>query len=448
MPLQLGSVVYPLLAPALMEALRTSEFAQVTQMVPGEADEWCASKARDNPRSIIFTSDTDLLLYDYPAELLVNFLRDGDILPEGALKVYSPTRICEQLKLRSLVQLAYAIQTDRWKSLTEISREARNHASPTSMYADFNRRYILQAQTPSYLQQNSRLDAALQGLDARISEFVLQTLSPTDDAPLALPVFLPLFMEDPFQASAWKQGQDLRVLAYSLLAPRRVVILEHVRKAQGIFVQELDVRSPGQTTTRATELADLLLTSPVDRELAGTRYWTLVAVQLALNSLKPPHVSLLTRVVTGDFDNTWSFIHLLACIQATLYSLRILKQCVSIWLTLHVREDTEDDSVTLYQTIYTLHKALASLPTIAELFTVPGQAAKSQPQDASIPILLKSIYTAAGVDNEELFQEAKSKRQRKRDKRERKAKKVQIESEQGDADPANNNVFAILNSGT
>jgi hypothetical protein len=107
-PSQLGSVAYPFLAPALMEALRASEYAGATRIVPGEADDYCACYAQDNPRSIIFTGDTDLLLYDYPKDTLISFLKDGTNVPGPALKVYSPSQICQQLNLKSLVQLGYA----------------------------------------------------------------------------------------------------------------------------------------------------------------------------------------------------------------------------------------------------------------------------------------------------------------------------------------------------
>lgn len=465
-PTQLGSVVYPLLAPALMEALLASRFASVTRMVPGEADEWCALRARENPRSIIFTSDTDLLLYDYPSNVLVNFLKDEDASPE-ALKLYSPRRICEQLKLTSLVQLAYAVQNDRWKSLTEIAKEARNRgsASDIARYNAFNSRYIASVEIPTYLELASELEIPLQSLDARVSEFVLQSLAvtradpPLENLPLANSIFLPLFMEDPFQASAWKHGQDIRRMAYSLLAPRRVVIQEHMRKAQGVSVQEFVLASAKEMTELAGELVNILGSQRQEEDghknegkkhgevLPPPYRWTLLAARLALQTLKPPHISLMTRVVTGEFDGTWSFIHLQACIQAVLYSLRIFKQCIAVYLAVGVANSPKARSPELESDIRKLHEALAPMPAIAEVFLVPGQDIKPLPEALELDARLRKVYMEAGVDDEELFREARSKRQKKREKREKKAKKVQTEPPSAAGGPLGSNIFALLGQG-
>lgn len=442
-PSSLGPVVYPFLAPALREALQTTDYAQVTRVVPGEADDWCASHAQDNPRSIIFSGDTDLIVYDYPPEVLVNFFKDVDILTEQSLKVYSPHAICQQLNLKSLVHLAYAIHNDRWKSLASNAIDARNHDLESSLYLAFSRRYIGKVQPPT--ENHATLEASLQALDARVSEFVVEAIaidsSKIEAPPLALPVFLPLLMEDPFQASAWNNGKDLRLLAYSLFTPGRVVIQEHIRKAQGVSVQEISIPTQDQAAIISAELMQTLQTSPADNHLSPARYWMLFSIQLALNSLKPPHISLVTRVAAGEFDNTWAFVHLQACIQATLYSLRMLKQCIAVWLALHSRDSAPNKS--LVDTISRLDRALQSMPTIAELFTVPGQKFKSSPDDGSLADALKAIYVAARIEDKELFEEPKSKRQKKRDKRD---KKRSTQVPKAVPEKSSWNVFDILGS--
>lgn len=422
---QLGSVAFPFLAPALKEVLLSSEFAGATRVVPGEADDWCASHSQRNPHSIIFTSDTDLLLYDYSEDVLVQFFKDVE---EKGLKVYSPHKICQQLELNSLVQLAYATHKDRWQSLSESVRSARKYDAESIPYTEFNKRYIDNVQTPGYILEDAQLHASLQKLDARISEFVLQALSVghagSEDSPLAISVFLPLLIEDPFRASVWTEGQDIRLLAYSLLTPGRLVIQEHLRKAQGISVQEFGLYSPEQMTVGAATLHNAITTGPVSPELPPIRYWTLVAVHLALVSLKPPHISLLHRVVTGDFDTTWSFVHLQSSIQAMLYSFRMLKQCIDVWLALVSTSriaQIKTPSQELIATITELSQTLTSLPSIADLFPIPGQPVPTFPEDANLLDMLKQIYAAAGIADEQLFSEAKSKKQRKKEKKARKA---------------------------
>ena len=106
-PTYLGSISYAFLAPALQEALLDSPFSSKTKTVPGEADDWCALHAKENAKSIIFTSDTDLVLYDYSFDTLIVFLHDADVAT--GIKAYSPDEISKQLQLKSLVNFAYAL---------------------------------------------------------------------------------------------------------------------------------------------------------------------------------------------------------------------------------------------------------------------------------------------------------------------------------------------------
>lgn len=421
-PAQLGSVGFPLLAPSLMEEMRRSEFAQVTRIVPGEADDWCASHAKANARTIIFTNDTDLVVYDYPPEVLIMFFKDVGILPKPESKVYSPSKICQQLKLKSLVHLAYAIHIDRWKLFTENVREARQLDLESSQYLDFSRRYTDNAHFPPHLSSRPELDDPLQVLDARISEFVHQALSSrlnsTKSKPLILSSFLPLLFEDPLQASAWNLGQDLRLLSYSLLASNCVVIQEHKRKAQGIAVHELVPYTPREKETEAAKILAMMQVSSADQQLAQAQHWIFFGLQLALVDLKAPHILLMARVVTGDFDNTWAFVHLTACIQSVLYSLRMLKQCIPVWLALQPLSSSPD----FYKIIASIHETLKSFPPIDELFSIPGQNTALSANHPNLLDAIKDIYVAAGIEDEKLFEEPKSKRQKKREKREKKTK--------------------------
>ncbi|KAF2746559.1 hypothetical protein M011DRAFT_404468 [Sporormia fimetaria CBS 119925] len=442
-PSQLGSVAYPFLAPSLREALSLSTFSHSVRVVPGEADDWCASHAQNHPRSIVFTSDTDLLLYDYPEDVLINFLKESDSGSAASLKVYSPSRICQQLDLKSLVQLAYAIQNDRWKTLANNVKDARLHHDE-KLFIDFRKRYRDEVSAPALISREPRLLSSLQPLDARVSEFVVQSLSAATGEPsLTLPVFLPLLLEDPFRASAWTFGQNVRLVAYSLLAPARVTVQEHMRKAQAVSVQDVHLYGPENIISIAAGLSRKLGRSYGDGSFSPARRWMLCAVELALDTLKPPHISLLARVVTGTFDNTWAFVHLQACLHAMLYSLRMLKQCAAVWLALNegISLAVTKDQI---QTISDLHHKLETLPPLAELFTIPGQKLKERPEDAGLLGVLKHIYFSAGIADEELFQEAKSKKQRKREKRNARAQaKVEAPKEK----PASSNVFSLLGPG-
>jgi hypothetical protein len=445
-PTSLGSTAFPFLAPALMEALHATDFSSVTHNVPGEADDWCASYAKTNPRSIIFTGDTDLILYEYPPEVLVIFFKDVDILPASESKAFSPTGICQQLQLDSLIPLAYALHEDRWKPFSENVTQARTQNLESLQYLEFSKRYTNAVRTPTYLALNTALNASLQSLDVRTSEFVHQALAfsqtPTDhprQTPLALSAFPPFLVEDPFRTSAWTAGEHIRLLAYSLITPTRFAVQEHRRKAQGVAVQELTPYQQTELHTKIVEVLDTLLPPPSNQDLSPVLYWRLVATKIYLCDAKPPHIALMARVVSGDFDNTWAFIHLSAYLQATLYSLRMLKQCLPIWLALNGTHPASG-----------LHKAatniLATVPSISDLFTVPGQAIESSWDEAVLLDAVRDVYKAAGVEDKQVFEEQKSRKQKKRDKRQKAQARTNAQPSNSTSQGLGNNVFAILDS--
>jgi hypothetical protein len=382
-----------------------------------------------------------LVLYEYPPEVLVAFFKDQDNLPKPDIKVHSPFRIGQQLKLSSLVPLAFAIHHDRWKPFMDNVREARKLNLKSAEYQAFSRRYLDRVQSPPYLSKHSVVAASLQALDVRISEYVHQALSISEtaglDSPLSLTVFLPVLFDDVLQGSAWNSGQHIRTLAYSVFTPGRVLIQEYKRKAQNVTAQEHTPLTHTELILHASNLAVILRMAPPKAKLLPIRYWTMVALQIYVLASKPPHVSLATRVVKSDFDNTWAFVHLHACIEAILYSLRILKQCISVRLVMDRNKLTSSS----LEVLTSLHELLQTFPAIADVFTIPGQRERLSTDDATLFEAVKAVYVSVGIEDKELFEEPKSKRQRKRDKQKRKAEAL---VEPGPSQRLGDNAFALL----
>ncbi|PSN66715.1 hypothetical protein BS50DRAFT_372207 [Corynespora cassiicola Philippines] len=404
-PRELGTAIYAFLAPSLREALSETNYAQITRVVPGEADDWCPLYANDNPRSVVFSSDTDLLLYEYPPEFLVVFFRDLDLATE--FKGYCPKDICNRLAVRSLVPLAFAITQEPYNSLTENVLEAANIDVESDQYLDFSKRYMgIRPSTPSHIARNFTLRAALQQLDVRVSEFVHQSLNYASTPT----VYLPLLLEDPNQASAWNMGQDIRVLAYSILPADSVVVQEHKRKAQSIAIQDIKIYTPDETVSGVVELAHDVRTWKqwtAKKQVAKSHVWALFAASMVLVDLKrPPLMSLITRVLNSDYDNSWDFIHLSARVQSILYSLRFFDQCASIWLA-HNDHDTTD----LRDVIFELHRDLESLPSLSEIAAVPGQKKQAQGDDETLKAIVGEAYKAAGIAPPEEQKPPKPKKQ-------------------------------------
>ena len=74
----------PFLVPAVIEALRNSQdWAPLIQVVPGEADTYCAQDVRQNG-GIVLTSDSDLLVQDLGADGRVSFFWDVEYISSAA----------------------------------------------------------------------------------------------------------------------------------------------------------------------------------------------------------------------------------------------------------------------------------------------------------------------------------------------------------------------------
>jgi hypothetical protein len=447
-PRQLGSTLYPLLAPGLREALSTSDYASVTRVVPGEADDYCALCANEAPRSVIFSNDTDLILYDYPTDGRVIFFRDVELWPEPQFQGYSTAKIRQALHVTSLVPLAYCITQDRWKSFGDLVKDARKLDTTLTPYLEFSKRYT---RTPleSQTSKDTGIILAQQALDVRISEFVHQAVAGGGpwstiqrfwygSASLAPKIYLPFLVEDPNSVSAWNIGDGIRLLAYSLLASDGATVHEYKRRAQTIAMQEINILSAREKCIAATAVSrntTAWTQTMEDQHVHRDLIWPLIAVNIVLPTLTmPPKVTWLCRVLNGDFDNTWDFIHVTARIHAALYSLRFLKQCAAVWISMY-----QGGSGQLYDSVNSVHEALQSMPAIAELFIVPGQAGRVHEDSTVLKTALKELYVSANV---EVPDEQLSNKKQKKQKREaeRKARREQVASTQ-----RTDNLFELLN---
>jgi hypothetical protein len=414
-PTYLSSTSYAFLAPSLREALAGSPYASRTRIVPGEADDSCALHARDLQRSIIFTSDTDLLLFDYHAETLVVLFQDA-ASPTG-LKAHAPYQIAEKLQLKRLVSLAYAIQQRSSEGMDDLVRDARNFDNDSPPYLEFSNRYSTDIIAPTYHAKCPGLQLPLQDLDVRVSEFVHEAMLGSK----SLPVYLPLLVEDPNQASAWNMGQDLRTLAYSLLAPTSAKVREYRRKAQDISPQDINPLSTTELQVTAEEWEERIgavMRWGDSKDISSPLLWSLLALSLVVAELNtPPPLPLVSRVINGDFDNTWAFVQLAARIQAALYSLRMLKQVTSIWIMIH-----QQDQFELGKALSGLQALMSALPPIPAMFMVPGQDKRLLADHEQMKELIEEIYSSIGIEVavEQVSNKKKKKQAKEADRKKRK----------------------------
>jgi hypothetical protein len=415
-PSSLGSASYSFLAPALREALANSEYASITRNVPGEADDWCALQATEGSASIIFSDDTDLLLYDYPQEFRLLFYRDAELWPEPKFKGYSPSAICEGLGLSSLTSFAYCLTQDPHGPESKLIGEAKCVDTTSQAYLDFIKRYKV-APTATYTFPSDLTVSSLQNVDVRISEFIYQGLH----SKVETIVYLPFLVEDQHRASAWVHGQDLRAVSYSIFTADRSRVQEHRRKAQKVSMQEIELYPPQEliamTQTYARSISAWVEWT-AERDVPHSLIWPLFAIGIVLPELNsPPPLALWLRVLNADFDNTWGFVHLTAGLHAALYSLRFLKQCIEVWLSLHT-----DESSSLLPIARQIRTDLQSMGPITDLFLVPGQARKPKGDHELLPDLIAEVYASANVEIpvERLpSKKAKKQQQREAERKER-----------------------------
>ncbi|OAL00621.1 hypothetical protein IQ06DRAFT_336132 [Phaeosphaeriaceae sp. SRC1lsM3a] len=435
LPTYLNSTSHAFLAPSLREALGDSPFASRTWIVSGEADDFCALYAKDHPKSIIFTSDTDLLLFDYDPATLVALFMDADSL--AGLKTYSPHQVAKKLQVKSLVLFAYAIQQLPYAGVVDISDNARKVDVNSRSYLDFSQRYIAANVSPMYEEKPGDLVLSLQALDVRISEFVHEALNASQNL-ANIPVYLPLLVEDPNLASAWNMGQDIRTLAYSLLAPKTAKISEYRRKAQHITPEEINTLSTLSVQMQTKDIEDRisgLLNWSETKDISPSLTWSLFALSLVLAELNtPPTTTLVSRVLNGDFDNTWAYIQFVARLQAAMYSLRMLKQVTAVWLAINPHTESE-----LHASLSKIHSQMANFPSISDMFIVPGQTHKVIADHEQLKGLIEEIFTSAGVEMEQVSNKKKKRQNREAERKRRKAEQRQ------QAKPSN--LFAMLDSG-
>lgn len=426
----------PFLVPAVIEALLSSRYKEVTSVIPGEADAYCAQSARQLGGTI-FTSDSDLLVHDLGEAGKVILFRDIESihLPSKGkcLKAiqYQPSAIAEKFGLTNLVKPAFFMTEDNHCNLTEAVKRAKERNTTSSEFTDFKEQYaslpVLSTLAKEYLTHSDRpVFKLLSQLDPRISELVHQismrkraTLRIEDQA---LDMYLPFLIDDSTRTSAWRAGADVRTLAYSmlrLLDPEILRIDEYERKGTRIADTPSTLIHPDELAASVVKFAESL-TAALSAErsvgLSKIGKWRLIAAGLVCrsnieNGKAPPMTLDLTRLVTSNREGplSWSFIHTSAQMQAVLYSLRLFLQTAQI--TLAFLEEMQKKPET-FRELHELAAVLKDLPSLSELLDDPAQpdGGAVEAAKAAISEQLKSL----GIEQpSESSKAAKRKKKRK-----------------------------------
>ncbi len=244
------------------------------QIVPGEADTYCAAHAKRTGAAIL-TSDSDLLAYDLGSQgsvILLNSLElsalssEAEDREEGMGKQmlcgtrYHALSITSKLALScSLQRLCFHRSLDPAIGISELKLrchgplDAELGSSTEEEWRRFMQRYCTdglthldddggegdrEAQSEKARRGGNIPQLHFQGLDPRIAELVTQFQGPSthpahpgrkireseaevedevEDEHRVLHMYLPFLVEDPSRDSAWSHGRSIRHLAYALL---------------------------------------------------------------------------------------------------------------------------------------------------------------------------------------------------------------------------------------
>ena len=394
-----GRLAAPFIVPAVIEALRESQFRMVTELVPGEAESYCAHKIQIDG-GILLTNDSDALLYDLETrdELAgqgsvaflneLEMVRTVDGLQRLRAVIYRPAQIAATLGVPSLFLLAdQLVQHESW-SLSRLAshlKDKRERAlkDGRNLGPEFlTRPDAISVQEIQVALFDEGLFKHFQRkrckLDPRLSELVLNLAkkSPVGEAY----VYMMPLLEDTQRKTAWTTGREIRELAYwclaiSCCAPdshAAPTIVEYARKGDRLVETRWDMSGDKNKvySQRAQELEEEL--SHLDAHLAKSDddadvafRWRSLALRRLIKADRRetakgscPGCAEKRICGVGQTELSWIEIHDDAQIEAYLYSLRILKQTLDYVASY-------DDSPVLLIEIRDLHRCLEDLPPLA-----------------------------------------------------------------------------------
>ncbi|KAM3511160.1 hypothetical protein MY11210_005211 [Beauveria gryllotalpidicola] len=331
------------LVPAVIEALwRSRRYKSIVKIIPGEADGYCA-KAAAEVGGIVITSDSDLLVHDLGAggvALLRDIYRGDDGVVRAA--VYRPREIFRTLGLSDpsdICRFAYERSCSAHTTTAMLVRACSEPVKDEKGYKEFCAQYR-EEERAVIPRLNSGDSLALEGLDPRWSELLLQiSQSGTTDA---FRMFLPVLIDSSEKGTAWENSMYIRQLAYSLARNMLPGISGSVYEFRRVQTREQSGREVVLLCqyfihSKVIDLADTF------NQLAGllakeedALYWLLAYMILdirgSLADGRTPFAVYMLQLAKWPDENAriihWSFVHLVAQLQAAYYSLRMLRQLI------------------------------------------------------------------------------------------------------------------------
>ncbi|GIZ37494.1 hypothetical protein CKM354_000093900 [Cercospora kikuchii] len=374
----------PFLVFAVVEELiRSTQYADLTYVVPGEADPYCVAAAQaipedDDSKITIFSDDADLIVYEACKRTRVVPFRDLSETEVGGTTVlqgdeYRPADIIERRKSlfgSSLIKPAFFMSIDYYCSLEKASRLSTGaDLDDRDEFKAFARQFETaeEVQMLARVRQDPDLKKALTARDSRISELFHQMKSHArGETTGPIRAYLPFVMDDPTRATAWGVGLDIRLLGYSILlqSQQDTNVQEYRRSGARMSATLLDVLTGDElapaTSRLATGVSSTLEETAIEHRLGRDDAWRYLILQHVVFHFRSEGVPMPTaddavHIVLNREPRKWQVLHLAAQYQAAYYSFRMLQQLLA-------DVETSDGAQA------TLRRHLQSLPRIAVFF--------------------------------------------------------------------------------
>ncbi|KAF4544973.1 DNA replication initiation factor cdc45 protein [Lasiodiplodia theobromae] len=322
-------------------------------------------------------------------------------------------------------------------------------------------------------------DPHLRTMDPRISELVQQVCSAIvadtgytklhkpEGAGVSCAMFLPFLIDDPTRASAWRLSADLRFLGYSILSlPMCALFSMEEWERRGSRIAQSAVprfsykkaeivhtcrELSAHITAFMVNSGDLHLRAPLHFwKLYGAMYLSDKLVQNEERQVSKNQVLRMIQGCQGQLE--WSHIHHVAQLQGIWYSLRMLRQFLSVFLSFPTdgapqahKTDMHGDPE-IQAAVKDLHERLEDLPTADRFFDpVPDDDEEAVPES----YLLNAIenFPNLAPDPKEIYAAALEKSNGKKRKKKKQDQPDEQDKEEK-ADPMEQiwrNKFAALN---
>ncbi|EFZ01488.1 hypothetical protein X797_005413 [Metarhizium robertsii] len=400
-----GTDVCPLtdpcfLVPAVLNCLREStQYRKITEVVPGEADHFCAANV-SKYGGVLITSDSDLLVHNL-GEGQVAFFRDLHAESGHCFKFlsFAPRQIFDKVGLaypEKAIQLAYERKMAPQATLSRLIDICSKPAPLSADYIEFVENYTTSEEVVR-LQKVGLEVLNLNDLDPRVSELVLEFYSRRSGMSMnsSIRMFLPPLTECPGLRSAWDKSTPIRQLAYSIgshILPRKDGCLQ-VREFRRV---ESISHAGRQSVARLISSVMVLnfgffLAMALDK-MESTRK----GEETLTETIDKYFVGLTAK--SGDTSVAWGIVHVAAQMQGTLYSLRVLQQTLRSVFSPEI-----DEALPEVTGLYTMLSELIPVelyPCTTDLLRIARELQKSRSLYALDAFLTKKFCGNESPDNE------------------------------------------------